>query len=60
MKPELDIQNNVPSKITKVIVAVGPFTTNENLLYEPLDDLLKVTKKEEPNLLLLVNDYSSF
>ncbi|GBG78101.1 hypothetical protein CBR_g26038 [Chara braunii] len=36
-----------------IVVASGPFSTSDNLLYEPLDDLLEYAIQTRPNLLLL-------
>ncbi|XP_068227234.1 DNA polymerase alpha subunit B isoform X2 [Palaemon carinicauda] len=38
----------------QVIVACGPFTTTDNLLYEPLSDLLTAVQKNPPHLLILM------
>lgn len=36
------------------VAAAGPFTTNDNLAYEPLVELFAYAKKVRPNLLILV------
>lgn len=38
----------------QLMVACGPFTTTENLLYEPLTDLLTVVQENPPHLLILM------
>ncbi|XP_066942609.1 DNA polymerase alpha subunit B isoform X2 [Macrobrachium rosenbergii] len=38
----------------QVIVACGPFTTTDNLLYEPLTDLLMAIQNNPPHLLILM------
>ena len=38
----------------QMVVAGGPFTTSDNLLYEPLADLLSGISKEPPNVLILM------
>ncbi|ROT71047.1 hypothetical protein C7M84_010632 [Penaeus vannamei] len=38
----------------QVVVASGPFTTTDNLLYEPLTDLLSVLKENPPHMLILL------
>ncbi|KAK7019690.1 DNA polymerase alpha subunit B, partial [Halocaridina rubra] len=38
----------------QVMIACGPFTTTDNLLYEPLCDLLTVVQKNPPHLLVLM------
>ena len=41
-----------------MLVAAGPFTTSDSLLYEPLADLIKTVQNDKPDLLILVNtDY---
>ncbi|KAG7171291.1 DNA polymerase alpha subunit B-like, partial [Homarus americanus] len=41
----------------QIVVACGPFTTTENLLYEPLTDLLTVMHKNPPHLLILLGPF---
>nr|XP_045600835.1 DNA polymerase alpha subunit B-like [Procambarus clarkii] len=41
----------------QVVVACGPFTTTENLLYEPLTDLLTAVHKNPPHLLILLGPF---
>ncbi|XP_069942164.1 DNA polymerase alpha subunit B isoform X1 [Cherax quadricarinatus] len=41
----------------QVVVASGPFTTTENLLYEPLTDLLTDLHKDPPHLLILFGPF---
>ncbi|KAK9738231.1 DNA polymerase alpha/epsilon subunit B [Popillia japonica] len=41
----------------RIIVGVGPFTLSGNLLYEPLQDLLKQIIKEKPNILILIGPF---
>lgn len=43
--------------MNKKIVAAGPFTTSDNLEYEPLVELLDYARKKQPNLILLVCTY---
>ena len=38
-----------------MLVAAGPFTTSDSLLYEPLADLIKTVQNDKPDLLILVN-----
>ena len=38
-----------------MLCAAGPFTTTDNLAYDPLQDLLAVVRGEKPDLLLLVS-----
>ena len=41
------------NKSLQMIIAAGPFTTENNLSYEPLKDLLKIVVQEEPHILYL-------
>lgn len=43
-----------------ILVACGPFTTADNLLYEPLSDLLKVILDQEPDVAILVIHKDSY
>ena len=43
--------------ITNIIVASGPFTLDDNLLYEPLDDLIKVVSEDKPDILILLGPF---
>ena len=38
-----------------MMVAAGPFTTSDSLLYEPLADLMKTVENDRPDLLILVS-----
>jgi hypothetical protein len=38
-----------------IIVATGPFTMDNDTLFEPLTALLDVIRKERPNLVILVS-----
>ena len=38
-----------------MLVAAGPFTTSDSLLYEPLADLMKTVQSDKPDLLILVS-----
>ena len=44
-------------KAMNVMVAAGPFTTNDNLLYEPFRDLLGRILDAKPDLLILMGPY---
>lgn len=37
-----------------MVIAAGPFTTSDNLTYEPLMELLDFARKKQPNVLLLM------
>ncbi|KAH7286032.1 hypothetical protein KP509_33G056000 [Ceratopteris richardii] len=51
----------LPKKISvnplSMVIATGPFTTSDNLSYEPLVDLLDFARKKQPNLLLLMGPF---
>jgi DNA polymerase alpha subunit B len=40
-----------------VITAAGPFTTTDNLNYEPLTDLMVTALKTKPDLLILIGPF---
>ncbi|XP_021746698.1 DNA polymerase alpha subunit B-like [Chenopodium quinoa] len=40
-----------------VIVAAGPFTTTDNLLFEPLKELLAYATRKQPQLLILLGPF---
>ncbi|OMO81428.1 DNA polymerase alpha/epsilon, subunit B [Corchorus olitorius] len=42
---------------TSVIIAAGPFTTTDNLLFEPLNELLKYATRKWPQLLILLGPF---
>ncbi|KAG0570128.1 hypothetical protein KC19_6G140800 [Ceratodon purpureus] len=44
-------------QLTRIVAAAGPFTTNDNLAYEPLVELFAYAKKVRPNLLILMGPY---
>ena len=35
----------------------GPFTTADNLSYQPLEDLLRIALKSKPDVLILVGPF---
>ena len=41
----------------QVIVACGPYTTSDNLSYEPLEDLLKYVEEQKPHVVLLCGPF---
>ncbi|XVE92214.1 hypothetical protein REPUB_Repub01dG0077700 [Reevesia pubescens] len=45
-----------PTEIT-VIIAAGPFTTTDNLLFEPLTELLNYATRKCPQLLILLGPF---
>ncbi|XP_074630712.1 DNA polymerase alpha subunit B-like [Acropora palmata] len=40
-----------------MMVAAGPFTTSDSLLYEPLADLMKTVENDRPDLLILLGPF---
>ncbi|KAK2636699.1 hypothetical protein Ddye_031491 [Dipteronia dyeriana] len=40
-----------------VIIASGPFTTTDNLFFEPLTDLLALASRKQPQLLILLGPF---
>ncbi|XP_057845703.2 uncharacterized protein LOC131055078 [Cryptomeria japonica] len=44
-------------KSISMLIAAGPFTTTDNLDFEPLIDLLAYARKKQPNLLLLMGPF---
>ncbi|XP_068731616.1 DNA polymerase alpha subunit B-like [Montipora capricornis] len=40
-----------------MMVAAGPFTTSDSLLYEPLADLMKTVENDKPDLLILLGPF---
>ena len=41
----------------KIMAASGPFTTSDNLEYEPLVDLVNIINKEKPDVVLLTGPF---
>ena len=39
------------------MVAAGPFTTQDGLLYEPLKDLMDLVKRDQPHCLILMGPF---
>lgn len=37
-----------------VLIAAGPFSTSDNLSFEPLADLVKHIRKDKPDVVILV------
>ena len=40
-----------------VLVAAGPFTTTDSIMYEPLADLIKAIIRDQPDVAVLVSKY---
>ncbi|KAK7387567.1 hypothetical protein VNO78_28462 [Psophocarpus tetragonolobus] len=61
-KQAVDKENQLTDLLCKqrelsMIIAAGPFTTTDNLLFEPLIELLEYAKRREPNLLVLLGPF---
>ncbi|XWS69192.1 hypothetical protein CRYUN_Cryun04dG0158500 [Craigia yunnanensis] len=50
---------STPTEIT-MIIAAGPFTTTDSLLFEPLTELLTYATRKRPQFLILVQDYLEY
>eukprot|EP01018_Ginkgo_biloba_P022864 Gb_31734 [translate_table: standard] len=47
----------ITPKAISVVIAAGPFTTADNLAFEPLADLLVYAQKKRPNLIILLGPF---
>ena len=45
---------NVYPKSIEQVAAAGPFSTNDNLAYEPLAEIFAYARRVQPNVLILV------
>ncbi|KAK8923482.1 hypothetical protein KSP39_PZI019429 [Platanthera zijinensis] len=45
------------SRLLSVVVAAGPFTTTDNMLFEPLKELLAYATRRQPQLLILMGPF---
>lgn len=43
----------------KIVTAAGPYTLNDNLLFEPFAALMDHVNKERPDILLLVRTHTA-
>ncbi|KAJ8615681.1 hypothetical protein MRB53_035053 [Persea americana] len=50
------IQSDTSGQLS-VVIAAGPFTTTDNLLFEPLVELLAYASRKQPQLLLLMGPF---
>ncbi|CAN1313474.1 DNA polymerase alpha subunit B [Linum perenne] len=46
-----------PDGEISVLIASGPFTTTDNLFYEPLSELLAYARRKQPQLLILLGPF---
>ncbi|CAI0426108.1 unnamed protein product [Linum tenue] len=61
-RPALDqdiqlVDSSSPEKEISVLIASGPFTTTDNLYFEPLSELLAYARKKQPQLLILLGPF---
>jgi DNA polymerase alpha subunit B len=49
--------DDAPSKHLSILVAAGPFTTNDSLEYEVLQKLLDYVESEQPSVLILLGPF---
>ncbi|XP_017785284.1 PREDICTED: DNA polymerase alpha subunit B [Nicrophorus vespilloides] len=54
---EIPRQKPVLKENLQIMTACGPYTLNNNLLYEPLQDLLKVVLEKLPHVLILTGPF---
>ncbi|XP_068665960.1 uncharacterized protein [Aristolochia californica] len=47
----------VSSESLSLVIAAGPFTTTDNLLFEPLVELLAYARRKQPQLLVLLGPF---
>ncbi|CAN0896193.1 DNA polymerase alpha subunit B [Linum grandiflorum] len=48
---------STPEGEISVLIASGPFTTTDNLFYEPLSELLAYARRKQPQLLILLGPF---
>jgi len=48
---------HMSSEPFSMLVAAGPFTTSDSLLYEPLTDLMRTVQNDKPDLLILLGPF---
>ncbi|KAL9651838.1 hypothetical protein ABK040_000186 [Willaertia magna] len=58
MKNIEDLVDN-PTKQLKIMVGMGPFTLPHNILYHPLEELVKKVEELKPNVLVLIGPFVS-
>lgn len=45
------------SRVLSMVIAAGPFTTTDNLLFEPFTELLAYASRKQPQLLILMGPF---
>ncbi|XP_020571946.1 DNA polymerase alpha subunit B [Phalaenopsis equestris] len=59
-KQAMDHEQNVSSitsRVLSVVIAAGPFTTTDNMLFEPFKELLAYATRRQPQLLILMGPF---
>ncbi|KAF7729841.1 DNA-directed DNA polymerase alpha subunit pol12 [Apophysomyces ossiformis] len=51
--------NGTPSAATDMILAAGPYTLDDDLSYQPLEELIKTCIKQKPDVVLLLGPFIS-
>ncbi|KAG6525019.1 hypothetical protein ZIOFF_014971 [Zingiber officinale] len=55
---DLDHQtSSSESRVLSLLIAAGPFTTTDNLLFEPLTELLAYASRRQPQLVILMGPF---
>lgn len=55
--PEINIKTEPGSEHLSVLIAAGPFSTSDNLSYEPLNDLSKYMSRDKPDVCILIGPF---
>ncbi|KAH0450066.1 hypothetical protein IEQ34_020758 [Dendrobium chrysotoxum] len=48
---------SITSRVLSVVLATGPFTTTDNMLFEPFKELLAYATRKQPQLLILMGPF---
>ena len=54
LQKSIEMQQN---RALHLIVAAGPFTSQTDLIYQPLKDLLEIVKRDKPHVLILMGPF---
>ncbi|EEC69071.1 hypothetical protein OsI_37935 [Oryza sativa Indica Group] len=49
--------SDVVSRVLSSVIAAGPYTTSDNLLFEPLQELISYASRKQPQLLILMGPF---
>ncbi|XP_071164281.1 DNA polymerase alpha subunit B-like [Mytilus edulis] len=55
--PEIKVKTEPGSDKLSVLIAAGPFSTSDNLSYEPLNELTKNISKDKPDVCILLGPF---